>query len=310
MYRAAVSSVLLLALGGVALAQPRHPPPPLHAAQPTVEGLVVERVARLAPGVTLHFSVFGSIRAEVGVAIEGVARRVVLREVQPGVYEGSHVIAAGDALRSDSRVVATMKRDGEVAYASLDEPLVLAALPVPWASARVTTPVPSPQPAPGMPRVLGSHGTDLASIVPPPAQAETRAQTQPQALPPPWLPTRSAVIDPAPRLAAARAAACGDCLRVESIQEVEAASRDGLAGVVTRAVTDHRRRMLGLLGAIGIPGAARESERLAERAVAYEVVLRRADGVSIVRRYPALPSLRIGDVVPPPDDPAVIAAGS
>ena len=56
-----------------------------------VDAFDVEQVASLAPGVQLYFSVFATPGAAATVMVDGVRRLVDLREVQPGVYEGSLV---------------------------------------------------------------------------------------------------------------------------------------------------------------------------------------------------------------------------
>ena len=67
-------------------AVPGARPPP---ASLFVDAFDVEQVASLAPGAVLQFSVFASPGASATVLIEGVRRLVELREVQPGVYEGT-----------------------------------------------------------------------------------------------------------------------------------------------------------------------------------------------------------------------------
>src|SRR6478735_347161 len=64
------------------------------AATAVVEGFDLEQVSELAPGVELSFSVYGSPRSEVTVYIEGAGQLVELAETEPGIYEGTYVIAA------------------------------------------------------------------------------------------------------------------------------------------------------------------------------------------------------------------------
>jgi len=253
-----------------------------------VEGLVAERVERLAPGVALNFSVFGTEQALVRLSIEGVSRSVPMREVQSGIYEGNHVIEVGDAVRADSRVVATMERGGRVARAALGEPLLFAAMPLPWDGVA----------APGGAGSSDAPSGDLA------AQRPDAAPLRPIAVSARTMATWARPIASGPTR-------CADCATVESIRVVEATERDGLAGKLRGAFTDHRRRVLGVLGAIGVPFAARESERLAERPMEYEVVLRLPDGRAVARRYGSEPGFRVGDVVSPPaDERGVASAGS
>ncbi len=252
---------------------------------PAVEGFVAEKVSRLGRGVPLNFSVFGSEHAAVCVYVEGVTGLVDLREVQPGVYEGTHIIAAGDSPRADSRVVATMQRGGQVTRATLAEPLVLAAAALPWGDgSRRALAV-----EPAWPVAIETV-TLARDETPVPAFVNVRPRFDGTAVPPP--------VDAARR--------CEHCGVVESIRVVEAPAPADLPGKVTRAFDDHRRRVLGVLDAIGLPFAGRESERIAESAMSFEVTLRLADGRTLARRYGTRPAFRVGDTVTlPPADPRV-----
>ena len=234
---------------------------------PAVEGFVAEKVPRLARGVPLNFSVFGSEHATVVVYVEGVAGLVDLREVQPGVYEGTHVIAAGDAPRPDSRVVATMQRAGQVARATLSEPLVLttATASLPWSA--------SPP--------LARDGNPVPAFADLPERADVTIVAP-----------LGAVVQP-----------CDHCGVVEAIRVVEASAPADLPGKAARAFDDHRRRVLGVLDAIGLPFAGRERQRIAESMTEFEVTLRLADGRLVARRYGTRPTFRVGDSVtlPPAD---------
>ncbi len=265
----------------LAVAQHRSPSTdaPIVAAQPAVEGFVLERVSRLTPGETLAFSVFGTERSEVTVYVEGVSELVDLQEVQPGIYEGSHVLGAKDKPRTDSEVVATMQRGGRVTRATLGGPLVIASAPLPWADAR-----------------------ERSTAAPP---AERRPVPATVSATPQWPGVMNAVAptdrpaDASRNERTARTARCADCAVVQSIRVVDAEDRSALS----RAFDSHRRRMLGLLDAAGVPFAARERQRIApEGSSAYEVLLRRPDGRVEVRRYLTQPGFETGDTVRLTDD--------
>jgi len=131
-HRLLMSAALAAALGcAPALAAAREP---ARSAAPAVivEGVDVEQVAAIGAGVRLNFTVFGTPGALVVLRIDGGRRLLELREAEPGVYEGSYVIDGADAIRPESRVSATLQKDGAVAYAALDEPLLLARGTVPW----------------------------------------------------------------------------------------------------------------------------------------------------------------------------------
>ena len=258
-------------------------------ASPAVQGFVAEKVARLGRGVPLNFSVFGSEHAAVCVYVEGVPGLVDMREVQPGVYEGTHVIAAGDSPRADSRIVATMQRGGQVTRATLAEPLVMAAAALPWgeASSRALAPEPAwPVPIENLPQARDA--------TPVPAFVDVRPRFDGTAVPPPG--------DAARR--------CEHCGVVESIRVVEAPAPADLPGKVARAFDDDRRRVLGVLDAIGLPFAGRESQRIAESTMEFEVTLRLADGRMLARRYGTRPAFRVGDTVTLPPAGPRFAAGS
>jgi outer membrane lipoprotein SlyB len=123
---------------------------PISGSRPSVEGFDLERVESLAVGVPLNFSVFGSPGAAVTLSIEGGGRQIDLPETRPGIYEGTYVLDGRDSVRADSRVVAMLQRDGQVARSTLAEPLLLEHLAPPWAG--ITTAQASPvPPRPGPP---------------------------------------------------------------------------------------------------------------------------------------------------------------
>ncbi|MEP7138185.1 MAG: hypothetical protein ABI745_01065 [Caldimonas sp.] len=104
--------------------------------EPVVESFDLEQVAELNPGVALRFSVFGTADAVVTLSIEGGQHLVSLPETAPGIYEGVYLIDGRDRIRGDSRVVATVRRDGRVTQSRLGEPLLLARGTTPWVADR------------------------------------------------------------------------------------------------------------------------------------------------------------------------------
>ena len=76
------------------------------------------------------------------------AALVELREVEPGIYEGTYVIDAGDRLRAASTAVATVWRDGAVVRATLEESLAARRRA---AGAPGLVPRPPRSPSPGSP---------------------------------------------------------------------------------------------------------------------------------------------------------------
>ena len=276
--------------GGIACAAPvaaAREPIAAPVASVRVDGVDVEQVPALGAGVPLNFTVFGTPGALVALRIDGGRRVLELQEADPGVYEGSYVIDAFDTIRPESRVTATLQKNGAVAYAALDEPLLLARGTVPWSVGAATADEPpaarAPAPAP--------------AVAPPPSPS-------PSTLPSPSpLPPAAYATAPPP----SAAVPCGDCAIVESVRAVEAAPRGGVIGSIGGAIAGailgkelgeaHKQRMLTLLGAIGGAVAGRQIERQASQSTHYEVDLRLADGTLLRRRYEQAPPFAPGATI-------------
>ena len=225
----------------------------------TVDGVDVEQVAALGAGVPLNFTVFGTPGALVTLRIDGGRRVLELREVEPGVYEGSYLIDGVDAVRPESRVTATLQKNGAVAYAALDEPLLLAKGTVPWAPPRRARGAPRPPRRP-------------QTTMPVPIAVTPR---QPRVIPPAAFAATPPPSAPAP---------CGDCAVVESVRAVEVAPRGGVIGAIGGAIAGailgkelgeaHKQRMLT---------ASRRDRRRARRPPDRAT----GDAVDPVRRRPA-----------------------
>jgi uncharacterized protein YcfJ len=123
------------------------------AAPLRLEAFDVEQVPHLTPGTRLNFSLFGTAGATATLRIDGVRNPLSLAEVQPGIYEASHIIDERDRLAPDSRVSATLRRGVEAASIVLPEPLRLGAIapvaippaPAP-VQAQTHTRAPAPEP--------------------------------------------------------------------------------------------------------------------------------------------------------------------
>jgi hypothetical protein len=293
-HRLMVSAALA---GGIACAAPlaaAREPIAAPVASVRVDGVDVEQVPALAAGVPLNFSVFGTPGALVALRIDGGRRVLELLEAEPGVYEGSYVIDRFDTIRPESRVTATLQKNGAVAYAALDEPLLLARGTVPWSVGAATADeAPAALPAAPAPMVVPPPSTLPSHSPSPPPPAFATAP--PPSAPPPSAPPPSA---PAP---------CGDCAVVESVRAVEAAPRGGVIGTLGGAIAGailgkelgeaHQQRMLTLLGAIGGAVTGRQIERQARQSTHYEVDLRLADGTLLRRRYEQAPPFAAGATI-------------
>ena len=264
-----------------------------------VDSVDVEQVAALRAGVPLVFTIFGTPDAAATLRIEGGRSLLALRETGTGVYEGTYVIDARDAIRADSRVTATLQRDGDVAYSTLGEPLLLSAATLPWNAAGSTAPAEPPDVATTAPLRVAP----LPPVSPAPAAAPI-----PMPIPMAVAPVRR----PAPAWTVAAApspherALCADCALVESVQAIEVRG-GGVIGAVAGAIAGavlgkeageaHTRRVLGVLGAIGGAMLGREVERDVTRHVDYEVELRLADGTLLKRRYEQAPPFAAGQTI-------------
>jgi outer membrane lipoprotein SlyB len=276
--------------GGMACAAPfaeAREPAPVPVASVAVAGVDIEQVAALGAGVPLNFTAFGTPGALVSLRIEGGRRVLELQEVEAGVYEGSYLIDGLDAIRPESRVTVTLQKNGAVAYAALDEPLLLARGTVPWNIA--TRPAVEPAPAPPL-------GTPVPPVGPA-ARPPTAAVTPPLATPPVAVASTTVI----------ERTACGDCAVVESVRAVENAPSGGVIGTIGGAIAGailgkelgeaHKQRMLTLLGAIGGAVAGRQIERHATQSTQYEVDLRLADGTLLRRRYEQAPPFAVGATI-------------
>ena len=83
-----------------------------------------------------------------------------------------------------------------------------------------------------------------------------------------------------------------------------------MPGKLARAFDEHRKRVLGVLDAVGLPFAGRERDRVAEQTMAFDVVLRLEDGRAVTRRYATRPTFRVGDTVTLPPADRRLAADS
>lgn len=90
---------------------------------PRIEGFNVDEVRRLAPGVELDFSIYGTPGGTATLLMEGAVRNLVLAEVEPGQYEGTYTISSRDKIAARSPVTANLRVGNQVASAILVESL-------------------------------------------------------------------------------------------------------------------------------------------------------------------------------------------
>ena len=101
-------------------------PPVVFSADPApaIQSFDLDPPTRLVPGEALIFRLTGTPRANASVKIEGVNRKVALREAMPGIYEGAYTIKAGDRVDLDSVVTGNLRVGGKEFNAVLGQSLV------------------------------------------------------------------------------------------------------------------------------------------------------------------------------------------
>lgn len=92
-------------------------------AAPRIEGLNVDEVRHLAPGVDLDFSMNGTPGGIAILRIAGATRNLALTEVEPGRYEGTYTISRRDKISARSPITANLRLGNQVASEVLDESL-------------------------------------------------------------------------------------------------------------------------------------------------------------------------------------------
>ena len=104
-------------------------PPPVAAAPPPVvlkiDRFAVAPVDKIEPGAELRFMLAGMPGGVATFAIPGVVDNVPMREVRPGVYEGSYTIRRLDNLAPSRPIVATLRIGDKAVTSSLNQPLTV-----------------------------------------------------------------------------------------------------------------------------------------------------------------------------------------
>jgi hypothetical protein len=114
----------------------RRGPPAAAATQPTapgpgmrIERFTVSTVDKIEPGAELKFALTGTPGGTVDFDIPGVVQNVPMREVRPGVYEGTYTIRRLDNLAPSRPVAATMRLGDRTVTQQLTQPLITDARP-------------------------------------------------------------------------------------------------------------------------------------------------------------------------------------
>jgi outer membrane lipoprotein SlyB len=89
-----------------------------------IQAFELEPVKRLEPGVELRFKLYGTPGGSSTVRIDGVPGRLVLEEVESGLYEGVHSISNRNRVRASALIIANLRIGNSVATSTLDQPIL------------------------------------------------------------------------------------------------------------------------------------------------------------------------------------------
>lgn len=91
--------------------------------EPRIQAFSVEEVKRLAPGVDLNFSMYGTPGGQASLRIAGAIRNLTLIEIGAGEYEGTYTISAKDKIAARSQVTANLRVGNQITSEVLSESL-------------------------------------------------------------------------------------------------------------------------------------------------------------------------------------------
>ncbi len=149
----AMTAAASMTLPTLALAQPAS-----QQASQDIAAFNVTQVEQLRPGEVLAFRLEGPPEARVSVQISGATATLQMGETSPGRYEGEYTIRLRDKVTASSVATARLERGGQVATATLGQPLqhgAGASASSPISSFHVSAPA---QVQPGDELVFALHG--------------------------------------------------------------------------------------------------------------------------------------------------------
>ena len=106
------------------LAGARFPNSASTTAIPKIDSFELDPPPNLVPGEHLFFTLHGTPAGSASVRIPGVKGKLLLDEVQSGIYEGSYVIKQRDRIPPGAKVAATLHLGNRDVTANLDRPLL------------------------------------------------------------------------------------------------------------------------------------------------------------------------------------------
>ena len=106
---------------------------------PQISNFTVDMTDQLTPGSDIDFTLEGTPKGQATVRLNGIAKNIVLREVESGVYEGSYTLSRRDRLTAPPTARATLR--GKKGSTVVTRALSAAATPA------IAAPAPAPAPA-------------------------------------------------------------------------------------------------------------------------------------------------------------------
>lgn len=94
---------------------------------PRIGGFDVDQVRRLVAGTELNFTLYGTPGGIAIISIPGATSRLLLEEVETGLYQGTYTIKTKDRIAANARVTVNLRLGNQVASMVLDEPLIASA---------------------------------------------------------------------------------------------------------------------------------------------------------------------------------------
>jgi hypothetical protein len=101
------------------LPRPRGPLPPPRVADLRIERFGMTPLERIEAGADLRFMLEGTPGAAVLIDLPGIGNDLALREVRPGVYEGSYTLRRADNFNPNRPIVATLRIGDRITSANL-----------------------------------------------------------------------------------------------------------------------------------------------------------------------------------------------
>ena len=101
------------------------------AVVPKIDRFELDPPAHLQSGEQLFFTLYGTPAGKASIRIAGVKGKLLMEEVQSGIYEATYAIKERDGIKSDATVTATLYLNNHDSSAVLNRPLSVAATPAP-----------------------------------------------------------------------------------------------------------------------------------------------------------------------------------